>query len=93
MTTQTVQDIRKQAPGERRAHSLDWVDELNGQTIASASWATNGLSSLYETIDGSFTSLYLSGVSDQTDYIVTCTVVTSANEIIVRSFLIEGRKL
>jgi hypothetical protein len=90
---QIVQNIHKHAPGDKRAYGIDWEDELNGQTIASAIWTVSGLTKSIETISGTATQLYLAGGTDQVDYVVTCQITTNVGEIIGRSILIECRKL
>ena len=93
MTTQIVQAILNHAPGDKRSYGIDFVDELNGQAIISAVWASSGLTKSVETIEGTKAELYLAGGVDNTEYVVSCTITTDANEIFTRSILLVCREL
>lgn len=93
MSVQIVQKVIRHAPGDKRAYGIDCTDELQGQTINTAVWVATGLTKSLETIDGNVAQLYLAGGADGTDYVVSCTITTSSDEIFTRSILLECRKL
>ncbi len=95
MTVRYVQNIHKHAPGEKRAYSLDWTDELAGQTIVSATWSIqpSGPVLTNDRIVENETKAVVAGGTIAIDYILRCVIQTSEGEIIDRSVLLECRYL
>lgn len=96
MTIRYVQKIHKHAPNDKRTYGLIFTDELNGDSILSATWTitpSTGLVKSNEQVDGDLCKLFLAGGVNFVDYLVTCTVTTDGGEIINRSILIECREL
>ena len=71
--------------------SLDWSATLDvGETITAAVWNTEtGLTASLPTIDGTVTTLWLSGGTLPTQYAVSCIVTTSANRQDERGFFVQ----
>lgn len=81
-------------PEAKLWYGLDWADDgwLGSDTIVSATWTVpTGLTKLSETNTTTTALVKLSGGTANTDYTVTCHIVTAAGDEDDRSLLIQVR--
>lgn len=84
-----IPEIRK-APAAVLDYSLDWSAWLQPEeTISSADWAVpDGITETTSTLSGALATVWLSGGSPGTNYVIGGTIVTSQGRTDTRSFRI-----
>jgi hypothetical protein len=70
-------------------YSFDWSLWLKTDTIATATWTSNGLVQSSTSISGTITTIWLSGGIAGERYIVTCRITTAGGRTDERSIAIN----
>ena len=84
---------RQKDPSSAQDFTLNWAIELNGQTISTSTWATDGLTGTNASNTDTSATIRLAGGSEGAYYEVRNTIVTSGGQTLCKQMVVAVRKL
>lgn len=91
--TLTLTPKAQKDPSDVKDFDLNWAVELDGETISTSTWTTDGLTNEASSYSGTTTTITLSGGSNGTIYDVRNTITTSGGQTFRKSMAVWVREL
>lgn len=79
------------APTAARDFTVTWAADLDGETIVTSSWTTDGLTNVQDSETATTTTIRLSGGSEGVTYRPVNTITTSGGQTLVKGLVIAVR--
>jgi hypothetical protein len=84
---------RQKDPASTQDFTLNWAQELNGQTISTSTWATDGLTGSNTSNTDTSATIRLAGGTEGAYYEVRNTIITSGGQTLAKQMVVAIRKL